>query len=180
VGRAQELTTKLLRMTRYQDNEKLCFEPFQNLSEIEDLLQTAVGKGIVLKINTEKNTQMIEANPSSFENAIINLCVNARDAMPDGGEIQIDVRLHHRFDNNYIAISVKDTGTGIPKEIQEKIFEPFFTTKESGKGSGLGLAQVQEFLKEIGGWLELDSNEKGTCFTLYFPEKLLEGNFQVA
>ncbi|MGZ5280422.1 MAG: sensor histidine kinase, partial [Pseudobdellovibrionaceae bacterium] len=180
VTRAQGLTAKLLRMTRYQEIEQNVFDPLQNLHELKDLLKTAVGNSIEVKLKADGIGQVIEANPGSFENAIINLCVNARDAMPNGGEVSIEIRAHHRDQRNFVAISVRDTGTGIPKDIQDKIFEPFFTTKATGKGSGLGLAQVQEFVKETGGWMELSSCDSGTSFTMYFPEKMPEGNFQAA
>ncbi len=180
VTRAQGLTTKLLRMTRYQETEQHVFDPLQNLHELKDLLKTAVGSGIEVKLKADGQGAVIEANPGSFENAIINLCVNARDAMPNGGEIAIEISGHHKEERSYVAIAVRDSGTGIPAEIQEKIFEPFFTTKATGKGSGLGLAQVQEFVKEAGGWMELFSSDSGTVFTMYFPEKMPEGNFQAA
>ena len=180
VTRAQGLTTKLLRMTRYQETEQIVFDPFQNLNDLRDLLKTAVGSRVELKFKSDGSNQVILANPGSFENAVINLCINARDAMPNGGEISIELRSHFKDGNSFVALSVRDNGTGIPVDIQEKIFEPFFTTKATGKGSGLGLAQVQEFVKETGGWMELESNIKGTCFTLYFPEGILEGNFQAA
>ncbi len=172
VARAQGLTTKLLRMTRYQETEQSIFDPFQNLHDLKDLLKTAVGGRIDLKLRTDGQAQRIQANPGSFENAIINLCVNARDAMPNGGEISIDIHRHQKAHDKFVAISVKDTGAGIPTELQQKIFEPFFTTKAVGKGSGLGLAQVQEFVKETGGWMELSSCDNGTCFTMYFPERI--------
>jgi signal transduction histidine kinase len=180
VTRAQGLTTKLLRMTRYQETEQIAFDPFQNLNELRELLKTAVGSRIDLKFKTDGSSQLITANPGSFENAVINLCINARDAMPNGGEISIEMRSHYKQKMSYVALSIRDTGTGIPAEIQEKIFEPFFTTKATGKGSGLGLAQVQEFVKESGGWMELTSCNQGTCFTLYFPESAIEGNFRAA
>jgi signal transduction histidine kinase len=180
VSRAQGLTTKLLRMTRYQETEQVVFDPFQNLHELRELLKTAIGSRIELKFKTDGSGQLITANPGSFENAIINLCINARDAMPNGGEISIEMRSHYNENTSFVALSVRDTGTGIPTEIQEKIFEPFFTTKATGKGSGLGLAQVQEFVKETGGWMELSSCNQGTCFTLFFPERILETGFQAA
>lgn len=180
VARAQGLTTKLLRMTRYQETEQQVFDPFQNLHELKDLLKTAVGAGIDVNLQAEVLGQYIQANPGSFENAIINLCVNARDAMPSGGQISIEVKSLLKEKDSYVAISVRDTGTGIPMELQEKIFEPFFTTKATGKGSGLGLAQVQDFVKEAGGWMDLKSTNQGTCFTMYIPKQKFEGNFQAA
>jgi signal transduction histidine kinase len=180
VARAQGLTAKLLRMTRYQETEQTVFDPFQSLHDLRDLLKTAVGSSIDVELRAETTGQHIQANPGSFENAVINLCVNARDAMPNGGQISIEIKAHQKESTSYVAISVIDTGTGIPTELQEKIFEPFFTTKAMGKGTGLGLAQVQEFVKETGGWMGLTSSNQGTIFTMYIPEKMLEGNFQAA
>jgi signal transduction histidine kinase len=180
VARAQGLTTKLLRMTRYQDTEQTVFDPFQNLHELRDLLKTAVGSGIDVQLRADGTGQYIQANPGSFENAVINLCVNARDAMPKGGQIAIEIKSHKKESMSYVAISVIDTGTGIPTELQAKIFEPFFTTKAIGKGTGLGLSQVQEFVKETDGWMDLTSSDQGTIFTMYIPEKSVERKFQAA
>lgn len=175
VFKAQNLVSKLLKMTRFQDVDKTIIEPMAMIADLQDLLKTAVGSQIILSTPTEETKKFLgrlttEVDPSSLENALLNLCVNARDAMPNGGEIQIQVACVHKDQKAYIAISVMDTGTGIPKEIQDKIFDPFFTTKSAGKGSGLGLHQVQEFVKESGGWLELVTSPTGSKFTLFLPE----------
>ena len=88
-----------------------------------------------------------------------------------GGTIDITLKTVVKENINFVAILVKDNGSGIPIDIQQKIFDPFFTTKAIGKGTGLGLSQVQDFLHEVGGMLELESNENGTCFTLNIPNK---------
>jgi signal transduction histidine kinase len=172
--RAQTLVAKLLHLTRFQENEKKVLSPLQMIHDMRDLLKTAVGSQIELLIPDLSSENMLslktEVDSSSFENALLNLCVNARDAMPDGGEIRIQVCHRQKKGADFVEIAVTDTGCGIPQDIQDKIFEPFFTTKAVGKGSGLGLHQVQEFVKDAGGWLDLSSSPSGTTFTLHLPE----------
>lgn len=172
--RAQTLVAKLLHLTRFQEAEKKVLSPLQLIHDMHDLLKTAVGSQIKLLIPdlTADNAISLKAemDSSSFENALLNLCVNARDAMPDGGEIKIAISHQHKKSESFVEIAITDTGGGIPREIQDKIFDPFFTTKAVGKGSGLGLHQVQEFVKDAGGWLGLSSSPAGTTFTLHLPE----------
>jgi|GEM_PF-2391947 len=175
VVRAQALITKLLQMTRFQANEKKVLAPLQMIHDMHDLLKTAVGSQIELILpetlpGANNSPLETEVDSSNFENALLNLCVNARDAMPNGGEIKIQIASHQKGSQTFIDIAVSDTGTGIPKEIQNKIFDPFFTTKAVGKGSGLGLHQVMEFVQESDGWLDLTSSPAGTTFTLHLPE----------
>lgn len=170
-NKATSLIKKILSMTRLQKAEVVLFDPFQSLIEMQDLLKISIGSKIELSIETDGTENMVMVEPSNFENVIINLCVNARDAMPSGGKIVIEIKSVNRNYQDFVAVVVKDTGTGIPEDIQVKIFEPFFTTKEVGKGSGLGLSQVQDFVKNVGGSLELNSGSEGTSFTLYLPNK---------
>lgn len=169
--RAHSLIKKILSMTRAQKAESVIFDPYTNLIEIQDLLKISIGGNILLNIETDSSAKLIEVEPSSYENVIINLCVNARDAMPEGGTIVIGIKTVIKDNCDYVAISVEDNGEGIPLDIQSKIFDPFFTTKSEGKGTGLGLSQVQEFVKNVGGTLELSSKKEATCFTLYLPNK---------
>lgn len=171
-SRAHSLIKKILSMTRMQKAEVVLFDPFKGLSDIQDLLKISIGSDILLNIETDGSENMILVESSCFENVIINLCVNARDAMPGGGEIGIAIKSVIKHDEKFVSISVKDNGVGIPEDIQLKIFDPFFTTKGVGKGTGLGLSQVQDFVKNVGGSLELNSGKTGTCFTLYLPNKL--------
>src|SRR5205823_6663973 len=115
---------------------------------------------------------------SEFELAVLNLAVNARDAMADGGRLTIrgenvtlpDVAEEGGPSGDFVAIRVRDTGTGIAPDILPKIFEPFFTTKEVNKGTGLGLSQVYGFAEQSGGKVTVESElERGACFTLYLP-----------
>lgn len=169
--RANTLIRKILSMTRTEIAESSLIDPFTSVIEIQDLLKISIGGEISLSVETDGNCGMIFVEPASFENVIINLCVNARDAMPHGGKIAITFKTQMRNHQEFVAISIKDSGQGIPEDIQSKIFDPFFTTKAAGKGTGLGLSQVQDFVKSVGGSLELTSGNEGSCFTLYLPNK---------
>lgn len=179
-SRAHDLVKKILSMTRSEKTEPTIFDPFKSLLEIQDLLKISVGGEIVLNIESDANPKLIYAEPSSFENVIINLCVNARDAMPGGGTIGISLKSSYKDNQEVVALSIQDSGDGIPEDIQIKIFDPFFTTKESGKGTGLGLSQVQDFIKSVGGSLELNSGKTGSCFTLYLPNKATKGEVELS
>lgn len=170
-SRAHSLIQKILSMTRAQVSEPVLLDPFSSLLEIQDLLKISIGCDVCLSIESDVDHKMIFVEPSSYENIMINLCVNARDAMPGGGKILIAFKNIIKNQQSFVAISVKDTGLGIPEDIQDKIFDPFFTTKAVGKGTGLGLSQVHDFVKNVGGSLELTSSNEGTCFTLYLPNK---------
>src|SRR6201999_502672 len=113
----------------------------------------------------------IVVDPNEFETALVNLVVNARDAMPEGGLVTI--RARNIPDDNLVAISVEDTGSGIPDDIAAKVFDPFFTTKPVGKGTGLGLSQVHGFAHQAGGTIGLKSTlGKGTKITICLPKAL--------
>ncbi len=178
--RAQSLIKKMLRMARYQEPETLIIDPFESITELNDLLKTAVGSAIELQVNTTGAGGMVKVDPTSLENSMINLCVNARDAMPEGGKIEISIDQKKKNGEDFVVISIQDNGSGIPEEIKEKIFDPFFTTKAPGKGTGLGLSQVQDFVKESGGWLELSTGDSGTRFSMYLPDKRSEANASAA
>jgi signal transduction histidine kinase len=173
-SRAHTLIKKILSMTRMEKAEEILLDPFKSLTDIQDLLKISIGGNISLNIESDGSESMILVESSSFENVIINLCVNARDAMPNGGKIGISINSVVKNNEDFVSISIKDNGDGIPEDIQAKIFDPFFTTKSVGKGTGLGLSQVQNFVKNVGGSLELQSGSNGTCFTLYLPNHLSE------
>lgn len=173
-ARATSLVKKILSLTRIQSPEPIELDPFQSILEMKDLLRISIGVQNELLLQSDGSNNWILVEASTFENAIINLCVNARDAMPAGGRITIDVKRVYRAGSDFVSVSIADTGTGIPEEIQEKILEPFFTTKVQGKGTGLGLAQVNDFVKQLGGNLEIHSNSNGSCFTLYVPCRVMK------
>ena len=112
----------------------------------------------------------VEVDAGEIELAILNLCVNARDAMPDGGTISITAENELGTDGDFVRLAVRDTGAGIPPEVMARVFEPFFTTKDVGKGSGLGLAQVYGFASQCGGSVDIQSEPaRGTIVTLWLP-----------
>jgi hypothetical protein len=110
----------------------------------------------------------VVADSNEFETAVVNLVINARDAIPEGGTVT--VRARNQRDDGMVAISVEDTGVGIPQDVIDKVFDPFFTTKPVGKGTGLGLSQVHGFAHQAGGKIDLQSTlGKGTTVTIYLP-----------
>jgi CheY-like chemotaxis protein len=143
------------------------------------MVRTVAGPLLRVEIETECDTCFVEADAAQFETSMVNLAVNARDAMAGEGVLRIKVepsqglpsiRGHHAAQGDYVAISVSDTGSGIAPEALPHIFEPFFTTKEVGKGTGLGLSQVYGFAKQSGGDVHVESAPGGgTRFTLYLP-----------
>jgi CheY-like chemotaxis protein len=148
---------------------------------MEDMLRRLIGADIEFKLDLRKDLGKIKADRGQIEQVIMNLAVNARDAMKNGGQLTIgseNVFLDADFRKNYpeavigsyIKLSMKDTGSGMDKETQVHIFEPFFTTKEKGEGTGLGLATVYGIIKQSGGYIYVQSEKnKGSIFYLYFP-----------
>ncbi|MEZ0497051.1 PAS domain S-box protein [Sphingomonas sp. IW22] len=177
--RAAKLTGQLLAFSRRQALKPEVFNAGQRIRSINDMLATVVGDRVELVTETECEICYVEADPSQFETALVNMSVNARDAMEGVGALRIaihpavsapSVRGHVGTNGEFVAISVSDTGVGIPPERLAQIFEPFFTTKEVGKGTGLGLSQVYGFAKQSGGEVAVESElGQGTTFTLYLP-----------
>ena len=151
------------------------------LGSVQRLLQPAMPTNIELRVSPDDGLWAVHADATQLRQVLLNLCINARDAMPDGGYLIIsaeNVTLEtpppcvqgDAKPGRYVRLSVADTGTGIPKEIVAKIFDPFFTTKSAGKGTGLGLMNVTEIVKAHGGFLDLDSEVgAGTVFRLHLP-----------
>lgn len=172
--RASDLTKKLLAFSR---KGKLLSTSFSLHRIIEDavlLLQRSIDRGIEIQVDLCPEDPSLVGDPSQIENALLNLCINARDAMPGGGLLRIQTSLCDRPDGPFVELNISDTGTGIPLEIQSRIFEPFFTTKPQGKGTGLGLAAVYGIVQDHRGLLKLDSTPgQGTTFRLWFPVERL-------
>jgi two-component system cell cycle sensor histidine kinase/response regulator CckA len=151
------------------------------LDDIASLLRTAISRKVTLSMDHAPDLRRCRIDRGGFETAILNLAVNARDAMPDGGKLSIATRNRTITDDeaqsdprlqagDWIETAISDTGTGMPPEIVARIFEPFFTTKAEGKGTGLGLAMVHGFMLQSGGFLTVDSAPgKGTTFALCLP-----------
>jgi signal transduction histidine kinase len=169
IERAYALVSKILSLTRVQEAKLRKFDPDAVVSGIERVLRTAVGKKVAIEFSFEEQHHAVLADPLGLENALLNLCVNARDAMPGGGRIEIRTASETLQDGAFWKLSVSDTGSGIAPEIQGQIFDPFFTTKAPGEGTGLGLSQVSEFCREASGRVEVASSPKGAVFTIRLP-----------
>ncbi|HEY9219020.1 MAG TPA: PAS domain-containing protein, partial [Phenylobacterium sp.] len=173
--RAAELTSQLLSFARRQALKPVVFDVRERVSEVARMVQSVVGARIQLDVQLTDQPCFAEADRSQFETALINMAVNARDAMDGEGRLSIGVRRAWHVPRtaranaaDFIAVSVADTGSGIAPEQLERIFEPFFTTKDVGKGTGLGLSQVYGFAKQSGGEVAVDSRlGRGAVFTLY-------------
>ncbi len=179
--RGAQLTHRLLAFARRQPLEPKPIDANSLVAGMEGLFRRTFSEDIEIDIVSKENLWVTELDPSQLEVALLNLVVNARDAMPDGGKLTIEmdnIELDADYANrhsevepgDYVMISVSDTGCGMSKEIVDRAFEPFFTTKEVGKGSGLGLSMVFGFVKQSGGHAKIYSEEgEGTTVRLYFP-----------
>jgi PAS domain S-box-containing protein len=179
--RGAEVTRRLLNFSRQSEEAHSPVNIDKIISEFEDFIRKSITASINLEIDIAEDIWMIDLNPGDFQDALINLSLNARDAMPSGGRLIFKVSnaiIDHDmtdYDNNikagdYVQISVSDAGTGMAKETVDKIFEPFFTTKDKNTGTGLGLPMVFSFVKRCSGGIKVYSEEGlGTTFTLYLP-----------
>jgi PAS domain S-box-containing protein len=166
--RAASLTRQLLSFARRQSVQPQTIRPAERFDTLRDVLKVGLGSAIEFSIEVEDNVWNVVVDPSEFETALLNLVVNARDALPDGGSIT--VRAANNPDKNHVEISVEDNGVGIPEDIAAKVFDPFFTTKSVGKGTGLGLSQVHGFAHQAGGSVGLNSRlGQGTKITICLP-----------
>ena len=176
---AAGLTRRLLLFSRRQSVGHKKFELNKTVEELMKMLHRLIGEHIVISTELEPNLWSLFGEPGSLEQVIMNLALNARDAMPDGGTILIktenillqneeSARKDHQ--GEYVKITISDTGKGIPEEARSHIFEPFFTTKERGKGTGLGLAVAYGIIEQHGGWITFESEtDLGTTFEIYLP-----------
>jgi two-component system, NtrC family, sensor kinase len=171
-----EAVRSLLTFARRGSLEKEFTDAKALLENVSGLLRQAIGTHSTLELSIEEGLWPIEINVNQLQLALLNLAVNARDAMPDGGKLRVAARnasLAGAPDNltgDFIEISASDTGSGMPPELAHKVFEPFFTTKDAGKGTGLGLSQVYGFAKGCGGTVTLTSAVgQGTTVTIYIP-----------
>jgi len=179
--RAAALVRHLLAFSRKQTLRPQVLDLGESLSDIQNLLKRLIGERVKLEVLHGRDLWPIKADLSQFEQVIVNLAVNARDAMPDGGRLTVktanvttDETAHLSYKGmpaaDYVRIDISDTGTGIPAEIIDKIFEPFFSTKEVGKGTGLGLSTVYGIVKQTGGFVYVDSKPgEGTSFRIFLP-----------
>jgi PAS domain S-box-containing protein len=178
VSRGSTLTQQLLSFARQQPLNAEPHDVNQLINSFDLMLKRAVGSNIHIHLELIESPLPIMVDSTSFETSLLNLVVNAKDAMPDGGQIRIISRkrvvakneIEDLPEGHYVEVNVTDTGNGIPKENLQQVLEPFFTTKEIGKGSGLGLSQVFGFVKQSEGGLRIKSEmNMGTSITMLFP-----------
>jgi len=179
--RAASLTRQLLAFSRQQVLQPREIDLNESVEAIEQMLRRVIGEDIRLSTGLQSNLGLVRVDPSQVEQVIMNLAVNARDAMPDGGTLTLSTSAVDHEEaavrwgdvlspGSYILLTVRDTGIGIPPEEKEMVFEPFFTTKEVGKGTGLGLSTVYGIVKQSDGFIYVGSTlGEGTEFRMYLP-----------
>jgi len=180
-GRGATLTQRLLAFSRRQALAPRTIDANELVAGMDNLLRRTLGAQVQIDVVAAGELWLCEADPSQLENALLNLAINARDAMPDGGRLIIETRNAHLDEayavqaaelrpGQYVMIAVSDTGRGIPHEVLPHIYEPFFTTKGVGEGSGLGLSMVYGFVKQSEGHISVYSEPgQGTTFKIYLP-----------
>jgi signal transduction histidine kinase/ActR/RegA family two-component response regulator len=180
--RGARLTNQLLSFARSQSLVPKLTQVNQLLLGMKDLLEISVGSGVEVELDLCEEGATVVLDPSQLEMAILNLAVNSRDAMPEGGKLKISTGTRYLDDDrdlpagDYVLLTVSDTGQGIPANILPKVFDPFFTTKPVGRGTGLGLSQVYGFARQSGGLSRIRSGEgKGTTVEMMFPQADEEG-----
>ncbi len=178
--RAAALTHRLLAFSRRQTLDPKPIDVNRLVSGMQEMIQRTVGPGIPIEVVGASGLWAALVDPPQLENALLNLCINARDAMPDGGRITIetankwlDERASRKLDmpeGQYLSLCVTDTGTGMPPEVIARVFEPFFTTKPIGEGTGLGLSMIYGFAQQSGGQVRIYSEvDQGTTVCIYLP-----------
>jgi signal transduction histidine kinase/CheY-like chemotaxis protein len=166
--RGEKLTRQLLAFSRGQQVELVPVDLHQLVPGMEELLRRSIEPGTTLSFDLHPGARWVRSDANQLELAVLNLVINARDAMPEGGRIAVAVRPSRR--PGHIELSVSDTGIGMPKEVAERALEPFFTTKPAGKGTGLGLAQVFGAARQSGGGVEIDTAPgRGATVRLVLP-----------
>ena len=177
--RAAKLTGQLLAFARRQSLKPEVFDVRSRLGSVADMLDSVTGARIRVATDLPDQPCLVKADISQFETALVNMAVNARDAMDGEGTLIIEIRSHAAMPairghgggpGPFVTVAISDTGSGIALDDQARIFEPFFTTKEVGKGTGLGLSQVFGFAKQSGGDVAVESAPGHTTFTLFLPE----------
>ncbi|WP_126968418.1 MULTISPECIES: hybrid sensor histidine kinase/response regulator [Xanthomonas] len=179
-ARATALTQRLLAFSRRQTLAPTALEVQALVQGMHDIIARTLGPSIALRLRPAADPWKVLVDAPQLENALLNLCINARDAMPDGGELTIavanrvlDAGAAQQLDlpiGEYVCLSVQDTGTGMSADVMSKVFEPFFTTKPIGQGTGLGLSMIYGFTRQSGGHVRIDSEVGvGTTMALYLP-----------
>jgi PAS domain S-box-containing protein len=184
--RASRLTSQLLAFARRQALKPETFDVCDSVRSIQPMIRTLVGSRIAITVETPDHPCIIDADRSQFDTALVNMAVNARDAMAGEGSLTMAigladgmpaVRAHPAVEGRFVTISVRDTGSGIAPDKFDKIFEPFFTTKGVGEGTGLGLSQVFGFTKQSGGDVIVESDEgSGATFIMFLPASVRDAD----
>ncbi len=179
-GRGAQLTSQILDFSRKSVIKKQPVDIVSSLSETRDLLMRTLPENILIDLSSSRKRFVIDADPTRLQQIIMNLAINARDAMSSGGELRFNIQQFESdksdlpnpelSEGDWLCLQISDTGCGIPPNVMPHIFEPFFTTKSAGQGTGLGLAQVYGIIKQHGGHIQVESEEgNGTTFNIYFP-----------
>ncbi|HEX3405764.1 MAG TPA: ATP-binding protein, partial [Caulobacteraceae bacterium] len=182
-SRAASLTQRLLAFSRRQTLEPQAVDANKLVAGMEELIRRSIGPGIELETVLTVGLWTCFCDPNQLENALLNLCINARDAMPDGGRVTVETSnawideaaamTRDMPDGQYVALCVTDTGTGMPPEVLSRAIDPFFTTKPVGQGTGLGLSMIYGFAKQSNGQLRIYSEVgEGTTVRIYLPRHL--------
>jgi PAS domain S-box-containing protein len=181
--KGSSLTNRLLAFSRNQTLQPKLVNISRLVEGMDDFIRRSIGENVEISIELETAIWMCEVDPSELENAILNLALNARDAMPDGGDILIKTKNLPPYGESdkddlgdgQVMLSVTDTGTGMTDDVQQRLFDPFFTTKDVGAGTGLGLSMVHGFVSQSGGYVEVLSElGEGTTIELYLPRSTKE------
>ena len=179
--RASSLTTQLLAVSRKQVLDDKVLDLGKTVREIEPMLRRVLEENIQFEIRFDDDLGSVQGDANQITQVLLNLVVNARDAMPEGGRLIVEVRnldldrdtrqgVERIAPGRYVRLRVEDTGCGIPADIRDRVFEPFFTTKESDEGTGLGLSTAYGIVKQMGGCLTLASEtDRGTSFEVVLP-----------
>jgi CheY-like chemotaxis protein len=186
-GRGEKLTRQLLAFSRRQQLMPVVVDLRQRIDSVRDMLAPSLRGNIELVCDIEDKIWPVEVDLGELELALVNIAVNARDAMPDGGTITLSARnvvlkpgsAAGALEGDFVALAIIDTGYGMPPDVLDRVFEPFYTTKPVGKGTGLGLSQVHGFALQSGGAVTVSSEEgKGTAVTIYLPRGNAEPSAQ--
>ena len=179
-NRAAALTHRLLAFSRRQPVDPRSLDMNELISSVEELVRRSIGEGIETKVVKQPGLWLVRCDGHQLENALLNLSINARDALPDGGTLTIETanvalgaaeaKRWNVASGDYVALRVKDTGVGMPPEVKARAFDPFFTTKPIGQGTGLGLSMIHGFVHQSGGSIQIDSAVgRGTTIELLLP-----------
>jgi CheY-like chemotaxis protein len=183
-SRGADVVKQMLTFARGADGDHALLQPIYLLEEVSKIAGRTFPKSIALRTCYDENIWSLEADPTQLHQLLLNLCINARDAMPNGGDLclgaenfDVDARCASMNPGAtagpHVMLQVTDTGSGIPKEVLDKIFDPFFTTKSVGHGTGLGLSTVAGIVRSHGGFISVESQPGHTSFKIFLPAKAI-------